>query len=355
MNLYDINIDINDNYVNYIGYNNNYVVYHIINDNKRQQFFLLFNYNKNEIKRIFLDYNKNYIFSDINLNNKYNNSYKMLNSNFISYIEENNKYRYINKINLSNQKLETIDLMLKEADSIQAFTKLNDDLVLINLGENNKNNMYIYNLKQNILYKKLNDIISNICTPYFNKKYNVLIFNSTFLEYSEVINSIKRKESFHPNNIVYLDLSNNKLEINNITYKKDDTFYHILDCTNKYLFILSVNKNKTSNVIKYNIEKKEFINFYSINEIFDQIIIRNNILYFIQYRKNIIELLINDIKRKISYSINITINKFDRIIEVLDNHNIVLINGKQEDIKNYSHFIIEKNRILFDILYLKNI
>lgn len=39
MNLYHINIDINNNYVNYIAYNKNYVVYHIIDDNKKQQFF----------------------------------------------------------------------------------------------------------------------------------------------------------------------------------------------------------------------------------------------------------------------------------------------------------------------------
>lgn len=357
MNLYDINTDINNNYVNYIGYNNNYVVYHIINDNKKQQFFLLFNYNKNEIKEIFLDYNKDYIFSQINLNNKYNNKYKMIDNNFIVYIEEDNKYRYINKINLLSQKLETIDSMEKEESNIDSFIKLNDDLVLINLVKDDKSNTYIYNLNQNTLYKKLDDIniVSNIHTPYFNKKYNILIFNRTFLEYSEVIDSIKRKEYFQPNDIIYLDLSNNKIEINSILYPEEGTFYNILDCTDKYLFILSINKNKKSKIIKYNIEKREFIDLYAIDEIFDQIIIGEDILYFIQYRKNIIELLINDVKQKMNYNRNIIVNNFDKIIEILDNNNIILIKGEQEDIKNYSHFMLEKNRILFDILYVKNI
>lgn len=215
--------------------------------------------------------------------------------------------------------------------------------------------IYIYNLNENILYKKLNDIISNIYTPYFNKKYNILIFNRTFLEYSEVINSIKRKEYFQPNDIVYLDLSNNKIEINNILSPEEGTFYNILDYTDKYLFILCINKNKKSKIIKYNIEKREFIDLYEIDEIFDQVIIINDILYFIRYRKNIIELLINDVKRKMNYNRNITINNFDKIIEILDNDNIILIKGEQEDIKNYSHFMLEKNRILFDILYVKNI
>lgn len=55
-----------------------------------------------------------------------------------------------------------------------------------------------------------------------------------------------------------------------------------------------------------------------------------------------------------NYIKNIIINNFDKIIEILDD-NIILVKGEQEDIKNYSHFILEKNRILFDILYIKNI
>lgn len=73
--------------------------------------------------------------------------------------------------------------------------------------------------------------------------------------------------------------------MNNIISQKEGTFYSILDYTDEYLFILSINKDKNSKIIKYSIEKKDFIDFYSIDKIFDQIIIKDDILYFIQYKK----------------------------------------------------------------------
>lgn len=71
--------------------------------------------------------------------------------------------------------------------------------------------IYIYNLNQNILYKKLNDIVANICTLYFDEKYNILIFNRTFIEYSEVVDSIKQGNYFQSNDIICLDLSNHNV------------------------------------------------------------------------------------------------------------------------------------------------
>lgn len=103
----------------------------------------MFNYNKSEVKRIFLDYNRDYIFSQIDLSNKYNNKYKIIDNNFIVYIEEHNNYIYINKINLLSQKLEIIDSIEREVGIIQSFIKLNDNLILINLVKNDKNNIYI--------------------------------------------------------------------------------------------------------------------------------------------------------------------------------------------------------------------